>query len=81
MGVYWKMSTDLSRPRVPPMGLHDALDGYITFREVQRAIAKVPDHPVVSGFNHAAEALFALCQRGEWTTDDPLGCAALRRAV
>ena len=36
------MSTDLSRPLVPAMGLHDALDGFITFREVQRAIAKVP---------------------------------------
>jgi hypothetical protein len=77
MGVYWKMSTDLSRPLVPTMGLHDALDGYITFREVQRAIAKVPDHPEVSGFNQAADALFALCQRGEWTTDDPLGVGGL----
>jgi hypothetical protein len=34
VGVYWKMSTDLSRPLVPAMGLHDALDGFITFREV-----------------------------------------------
>jgi hypothetical protein len=77
MGVYWKMSTDLSRPLVPTMGLHDALDGYITFREVQRAINKIPTHPEVSGFNQAAEALFALCQHGEWTTDDPLGVGGL----
>jgi hypothetical protein len=77
MGVYWKMSTDLSRPLVRTSGLNDALDGHITFREVQHAIAKVPDHPEVSGFNQAAEALFALCQRGEWTTDDPLGVGGL----
>ena len=63
IGVYWKMSTDLSRPLVPGMGLHDALDGFITLREVQRAIAKVPGYsPELSGFNQPAEALFALCQ-------------------
>ena len=77
MGVYWKMSTDLSRPLVPTMGLHDALDGFITLREVQGAIAKVPTHSRVSGFNQAAEALFALCQHGEWMTDDPLGIGGL----
>jgi hypothetical protein len=40
---------------------------------VQRAIAKVPTHPEVSGFNQATEALFALCHHREWMTDDPLG--------
>ena len=59
------------------MGLHDALDGFITFREVQHAIAKIPDHPEVKGLNKASEALFALCQHGEWTTDDPLGVGGL----
>jgi hypothetical protein len=29
------------------------------------------------GFNQIAEALFALCQHGEWTTDDPLGVGGL----
>ena len=48
IGVYWKMSTDLSRPLVNAMGLHDALDGFITFREVQYAIAKIPDHAEVN---------------------------------
>jgi hypothetical protein len=40
VGVYWKMSTDLSRPLVPALGLHDALDGLITFREAQHGVAK-----------------------------------------
>src|SRR5512133_2494509 len=42
VGVYWKMSTDLSRPLVAATGLHDALDGFITFREAQNA-AKTAD--------------------------------------
>lgn len=77
IGVYWKMSTDLSRPLVPAMGLHDALDGFITFREVQYAIAKIPTHAEMNGLDGPTEALFALCQHGEWTTDDPLGVGGL----
>ena len=77
VGVYWKMSTDLSRPLVPAMGLHDALDGFITFREVQYAITKISGHPGVNELSQASEALFALCQHGEWTTGDPLGVGGL----
>jgi len=76
-GVYWKMSTNLSRPLVPAMGLHDALDRFITFREVQYAIAKIPTQPEGNGLDQASEALFALCQDGDWTTDDPLGVGGL----
>lgn len=39
-GLYWKLSTDLSRPLVDTMGLFDALDGFITFREAQHTAAK-----------------------------------------
>jgi hypothetical protein len=77
IGVYWKMSTDLSRPLVPVMGSHDALDGFITCREVQNALANVSNYPDVSGFNQTAEALFALCQHGDWKTNDPLGVGGL----
>ena len=77
-GVCWKMSTDLSRPLVPAMGLHDALDGFITFREVQHAIVKISGvDAAVSGLNQATEALFALCEHGQWATDDPLGVGGL----
>ena len=77
LGVCWKMSTDLSRPLVPPMGLHDALDGFITFREVQHAIVKISGDAAVSGLSHATEALFALCEHGQWATGDPLGVGGL----
>ena len=43
VGVYWKMSTNLSRPLVVATGLHDALDGFITFREAQHAIGEDAD--------------------------------------
>src|SRR5262249_35468519 len=77
VGVYWKMSTDLSRPLVSAMGLHDALDGFITFREVEHAIVKLSGGPEVNGLGEASEALFALCENGEWATGDPLGVGGL----
>ena len=55
IGVYWKMSTDLSRPLVPATGLHDALDGFVTFREVQHAIVKVSGDTEANGLGEASE--------------------------
>ena len=77
VGVYWKMSTDLSRPLVPAIGLHDALDGFITFRETQHALAKSPTNAEVTDLNSAIESLSALCQHSDWTTEDPLGLGGL----
>jgi hypothetical protein len=77
ISVYWKMSTDLSRPLVPAMGLHDALDGFLSFREVQHAIVKVSGDAESNGLGEAGEALFALCEHGQWATDDPLGIGGL----
>jgi hypothetical protein len=77
IGVYWKMSTDLSRPLVPAMGLHDALDGFVTFCEVQHAIVKVSCDAEVNELGKASEALFALCEHAQWATSDPLGIGGL----
>lgn len=75
VGVYWKMSTDLSRPLVPAMGLHDALDGFITFREAQYAASKMGgEAPDLAA---AINSLSALCQHRDWATDDPLGLGGL----
>ena len=49
IGIYWKMSTDLSRPLVSAMGLHDVVDGLITFREVEKAMATIS---VASGMSN-----------------------------
>ena len=76
VGVYWKMSTDLSRPLVPAMGLHDALDGFITFRKTQHA-GKTLANVGATDLSAAIESLSVLCQRRNWTTDDPLGLGGL----
>jgi hypothetical protein len=76
-GVCWKMSTDLSRPLVPAVGLHDALDGFITFWEAQHAVAKSTTSASVTNLRSAIESLYTLCQHGEWTTADPLGLGGL----
>ena len=76
VGVYWKMSTDLSRPLVFSSGLHDALDGSITFREALDAGAKSPDIRATD-LDEAIESLSVVCQQRDWTTDDPLGLGGL----
>jgi hypothetical protein len=77
VGVYWKMSTELSRPLIPATGLHDALDGFITLREVRGAGAKSLENAAAIELNEAIESLSVLCQQRDWTTDDPLGLGGL----
>ena len=77
VGIYWKMSTDLSRPLTYAMGLHDALDGFITLREVQHASSKIRPHAEVPDLSSAIETLSKLCRKRDWTTTDPLGIGGL----
>ena len=35
--MFWKMSTDLTRPLVPSMGQHDPLDGFVTYHELEHS--------------------------------------------
>jgi len=39
--MVWKMSVDLSRPLVPSMGQHDALDGLVTCAQLQATAAEL----------------------------------------
>ena len=50
---------------------------FTTFREVQHAIVKISGDAAASGLSHATDALFALCEHGQWATDDPLGVGGL----
>ena len=77
VGIYWKMSTDLSRPLTFAMGLHDALDGFITFREVQHASSKMRPETAVPDLTSAIEILSKLCRNRDWITNDPLGIGGL----
>jgi len=76
IGIYWKMSTDLSRPLTFAMGLHDALDGFVTFREVQHVVSKT--HAKASNdLTATVKSLSNLCRSRDWSTSDPLGIGGL----
>src|SRR5947199_3578780 len=59
------------------MGMHDALDGFITFREAPHAVAAMSADVGKNDISAAIESLSALCQHRDWTTDDPLGIGGL----
>ncbi len=74
--MYWKMSIDLSRPLVPSMGLHDPLDGYVSYLELQTTALRLP---TLSNLDLKPELadMAAMCRGGSWVTDDPLGIGGL----
>ena len=74
--LYWKMSVDLTRPLVASMGQHDALDGYLTFVELQAAGAAVRSGSRKLLVAEISE-LGMICRGGGWETDDPLGIGSL----
>ncbi len=81
IGMYWKMSIDLSRSLVPSMGQHDPLDGYVTLRQLQGTAEAMPDKPwLPDQTEHLKEdlAVFsAMTQGRSWGTTDPLGLGGL----
>jgi hypothetical protein len=60
----WKMSIDLSRPLVPSMGQHDALEGYVTCLQLGGPAESL------AGFQ-------SLLDPSNLATDDPLGIGGL----
>lgn len=74
--LYWKMNIDLSRPQVPSMGQHDALDGLVTFTELLQDGSRADDS-LCSSLKGAIEDLRRMCQGRQWETDDALGIGGL----
>lgn len=74
--MYWKMSTDLSRPLVPSMGQHDPLDGYVTAVQLQ-ASAQALDATEGPDLRRAASDYAAINEGAGWSTADPLGIGGL----
>ncbi len=73
--MVWKMSVDLDRPLVASMGQHDALDGWITARELAAApLAAAADR---SALARQAAVYRELALRCSWSTDDLLGAGGL----
>lgn len=70
--MYWKMSTDLTRPLVPSMGAHDPLDGLVMalskLEQVPRKAATL--QPVIRDLEDCARGL-------DWATTDALGIGGL----
>lgn len=74
--MYWKMSIDLSRPLVPSMGQHDALDAVVTYRELQLAAQRFPGTEFPD-LGPAIEDAASMTRLGGWATEDPLGVGSL----
>jgi hypothetical protein len=74
--MYWKMSIDLARPLVPSMGLHDPLDGLVTYAELQAAARHV-EGSVRLDLSHQRSDAAAMCRGMSFATDDPLGTGGL----
>jgi hypothetical protein len=74
--MYWKVSIDLAYPLVESMGLHDPLDGLITYNELQTTAARYPGKPAADLNTEIAE-MADMCRGKSWVTDDPLGIGGL----
>lgn len=72
--MYWKMSTDLSRPLVPSMGQHDALDAYVTYLQLSVTAASFGDD---AGLKEELESAAAMAEAMALFTEDPLGIGGL----
>lgn len=70
--MYWKMSTDLSRPLLTGMGSHDALEGLICAVSLKEAVPEmaVELEPVTLQF-------YTMCKNQNWSTTDSLGIGGL----
>jgi hypothetical protein len=72
--MYWKMSTDLTRPLVPSMGQHDALDAYVTYLQLSVTARELGDD---AGMGEELEAAAAMAEAMPLATEDPLGLGGL----
>ena len=73
--MVWKMSIDLSYPLVPSMGMHDPLDGLVTYSELQMMADTIPE-PLPALRDEIAD-MTDICRGRNWLTDDPLGIGGL----
>ncbi|WP_372917995.1 hypothetical protein [Salegentibacter sp.] len=70
--MYWKMSTDLSRPLINSMGSHDPLEGLICAATIKENLPKRNDE-----LNAVLQNFKKLCTGKDWITTDPLGIGGL----
>ena len=75
--MYWKMSTDLSRPLVGSMGQHDPLDGLITYQQLEATAKLFPETSQKLSLKTETEELSTICLGLDWATRDSLGIGGL----
>jgi hypothetical protein len=76
--LYWKMTIDLSRPVVPSMGQHDALDGLAAIAALrQRAGGAGAVWERDFDLDTELEELAEMCSGRGWATADALGIGGL----
>jgi hypothetical protein len=75
--MYWKMSTDLSRPLVPSMGQHDPLDGLVTYNEILLAANRNAGLAGETVLVQDLADITAINRGMHMATDDPLGTGGL----
>ncbi|MDD1714358.1 MAG: hypothetical protein LUQ61_03750 [Methanoregulaceae archaeon] len=75
--MYWKMSIALSRPQVASMGLHDPLDGLVSYCGLQMSLFDLRGQ--LRGPDLLAEIndMAGICRDRNFATDDPLGIGGL----
>ena len=70
--MYWKMSTDLSRPLVNGMGGHDPLEGLVCALSIKEEISEEE-----SGIASVSHKFREMCKNKNWSTSDSLGIGGL----
>jgi hypothetical protein len=75
--IHWKMSIDLSRPLVQSMGLHDPLEGFITYNRLQAGRDNGPQESPQLDLSDEIKELADICRGRSWATEDPLGIGGL----
>src|SRR5206468_526652 len=73
--MYWKMSIDLSRPLVPSMGQHDALDGHVACLEAEAAAVRLS--AAGPSLREDAAELASMIEPRALASGDPLGTGGL----
>lgn len=75
--MYWKMSIDLSRPLVPSMGLHDPVDGFVTYGQLAATASRMPDPVSGPSIDEEVAGFAAMVDPSRLATTDPLGIGGL----
>jgi hypothetical protein len=76
-GLVWKMSIDLSHPLVASFGLHDPLDGYVTYNELGLCPDSVMDEEAPTDLDGEIAEVAAMIEGRDYSADDPLAVGGL----